>query len=176
MGARGGSGGLGAFTMAHYPFVDRGVGLFRKYGPEAVKGQWEAGAKGGSWRRRSRSPERGGGGCSLLYLIKAGLLPVRVHPVPHKGRAPARSVHPVPHIKAGLLPVRFILYLIKAGLLPVRFRPPIAGAATRWPEGEGGGVLPGAAVLHDSGGSGWHRSRARARGRPRRFRVRQAPE
>ena len=26
-------------------------------------------------------------------------------------------------IKAGLLPVRFILYLIKAGLLPVRFIP-----------------------------------------------------
>jgi hypothetical protein len=35
---------------------------------------------------------------------------------------------------------RFILYLIKAGLLPVRFRPPIAGAAGRWPEGEGGGL------------------------------------
>ena len=82
VGARGGSGGLGASTMAHYLFVDRGVGLFRKYGPAAGKGQWEAGAQGGSWRRRSRSPEQGDG---------------RVHPVPHKSRAPARSVHPVPH-------------------------------------------------------------------------------
>ena len=43
-------------------------------------------------------------------------------------------------IKAGLLPVRFILYLIRAGLLPVRFRPPIAGAVDRWPEGEAGSV------------------------------------
>ena len=57
-------------------------------------------------------------------------------------------------IKAGLLPVRFVLYLIRAGLLPVRFRPPIAGAVDRWPEGGAGGVLPGAAVLHHSGGSG----------------------
>ena len=40
MGARGGSGGLWASTMAHYPFVDQGVGLFWKYGPEAEKGQW----------------------------------------------------------------------------------------------------------------------------------------
>jgi hypothetical protein len=39
-------------------------------------------------------------------------------------------------IKAGLLPVRFILYLIKAGLLPVRFRRRIGRAVGRWPEGE----------------------------------------
>ena len=43
-------------------------------------------------------------------------------------------------IKAGLLPVRFILYLIKAGLLPVRFRRRIGRAEGRWPEGEGGGL------------------------------------
>ena len=43
-------------------------------------------------------------------------------------------------IKAGLLPVRFILYLIKAGLLPVRFKPPIGRAVGRWPEGEAGGL------------------------------------
>jgi len=42
----------------------------------------------------------------ILYLIKAGLLPIRFI---------------LYLIKAGLLPVRFILYLIKAGLLPVRF-------------------------------------------------------
>ena len=47
----------------------------------------------------------------------------------------------------------FIVYFIKAGLLPVRFRPPIAGAVDRWPEGGAGGVLPGAAALHHSGGS-----------------------
>ena len=39
-------------------------------------------------------------------------------------------------IKAGLLPVRFILYLTRAGLLPVRFRPPIARPEGRWPEEE----------------------------------------
>ena len=62
--------------MAHYPFVDRGVGLFRKYGPEAGKGQWEAGRKGacGGVGRGRRSGEAEG---FILYLIKAGLLPVR---------------------------------------------------------------------------------------------------
>ncbi len=70
----------------------------------------------------------------------------------------------------------FILYLIKAGLLPVRFRPPIGRAEGLWPEeGEARG-LPGAAVLGHSAGSGLRRCRARERGRPRRFRVRQAPE
>jgi len=43
-------------------------------------------------------------------------------------------------IKAGLLPVRFIPYLMRAGLLPVRVRPPIARTGGRWPEGEAEGV------------------------------------
>ena len=38
-------------------------------------------------------------------------------------------------IKAGLLPVRCILYLMRAGLLPVRVRRPIARTEGRWPEG-----------------------------------------
>jgi len=43
-------------------------------------------------------------------------------------------------IKAGLLPVRFILYLMRAGLLPVRVSRPIARTEGRWPEGEAEGV------------------------------------
>ena len=129
-----------------------------------VKG-WE-GVNGGVGARRPAAGSEDGRRSGevqgfILYLIKAGLLPVRFI---------------LYLIKAGLLPVRFILYLIKAGLLPVRFRRRIGRAVDRWPEGGAGGVLPGAAVLHHSAGSGWHRSRARERGRPRRFRVREAPE
>ena len=65
--------------MAQFPFVDRGVGLVGKYGPGAGKGQWGAWAQGGLRRGRKRSPERGGAGF-ILYLIKAGLLPVRFRP------------------------------------------------------------------------------------------------
>jgi len=62
--------------MAQFPFVDLGVGLIGQYGPEAGKGQGPDGRKavcgGFSRRRRSGEAEQ-----LILYLIKAGLLPVR---------------------------------------------------------------------------------------------------
>jgi hypothetical protein len=63
-----------------------------KYGQRVGRGQW--GAQAASGGGRMASPERGGEGA---------------HPVPHKSRAPARSV-----------------------------RRPIAERVGRWPEEEGG--------------------------------------
>jgi hypothetical protein len=96
-------------VMAQAPFVDRAFGMLWKYGPEAGKGQWEGGAK----EVVAASAEVAGVAIQrfILYLIKAGLLPVR-----------------------------FMPHLIKGGLLPVRVRRPIAGRAGRWPEGKVGGA------------------------------------
>ena len=110
-----------------------------KYGQGPGNGQWGSGRKAGC----GGSEDIAGGEAQgfFLYLIKAGLLPVRfVLYLIKAGFLPVRfflylikaGLLPVRFIlyltKAGLLPVRFILYLIRAGLLPVRFRPPIAGA------------------------------------------------
>ena len=54
-----------------------GVGILMKYGQGAGRGQWGAWAQGGLRRGPKTSPERGEAG---------------VRPVPHKSRAPARSV------------------------------------------------------------------------------------
>jgi hypothetical protein len=125
-GSGGGFGGLWASVMAQFPPVDMGVEGVGEYGPGAGKGQWGVWAQGGLRRlgRGRRGREAQG---FILYLIRAGLLPVRFI---------------LYLIQAGLLPVRFILYLIQAGLLPVRFRRPIGRAEGRWPE-EGGKRLTG---------------------------------
>ena len=56
-GSRGGSGGLGASTVAQFPLVGPAVGLVGKYGPGPGKGQWRAWAQGGLRRSHGVADE-----------------------------------------------------------------------------------------------------------------------